>query len=657
MDESKKGESGHTRILENRGLGIYIRSRSGTHVTGFPYDAEESGSLGVSLPDAGFAEFSPTGDHIVTIEDSNGAAVIRTGDGDKIVASCGGTDDAETPLRNNIATFSPRGTYLLTWARPVSGVSVPNLVIYRVESGERLAAFHQKTFHKDAWPTIQWSDDENMAARGVTNTVHFFKGDRLDEPPVAKLGIPGVSTFALSRGPGPYNIAALIGGSNGAPGRLAMFKHPDDGGEQISTRSTYRADTANFKWSPKGTAVLAQVSTSVDSTGKSYYGQTEVFFLDTKGVEKRVDLPKEGPCYDAAWSPTGNEFIIVYGYMPSRATMFDEKCDPIYDFGTGPRNLISFSPHGRFVALAGFGNVAGSTEFWDKNKRKLVGKTELPCTILHSWSPCSRYFLSAVTSPRMRVDNGLRVVRFDGQLIHEHKFDGPGLYQAMFRPALRGTYPDPKLTMDDMIGGPVVNVEEQSNGTAGTKSGVYRPPGSRGAPSFKLNEHVKAGAVDKANFLTSSVASNANVVSSSVAPSKRFVPGMDPDLLNVPVKGQSKSANARRKKKNKSGAASAGSAGKSDNDPTKADGAKMADEKDEVDEEAGETFEAVEKKVKKLRKKLRAIEALKESQSAGKSLDAAQLEKLAAASSAAEELHVAEMKMAELSLNSDPLST
>lgn len=649
MTKSEKLTSGDVETVETRPLGIYIRSKHGTFLTEFPYNTEEP-SPGVKLSDAGFAEFSPTGDHLVTIEDEMGAAVIYTADEGKVVASCGGMNDSETPLRNNFAIFSPRGTYLLTWARPIAGQSVPNLVIYSVASGKRLAAFHQKMFHKDGWPSVQWSDDEEIAARSVTNTIHFFKGDHLDQAPIAKLGIPGVSTFSLSSGPAPYHIAALIPGSGGAPGRLAMFKHPDEGGEQLSSRSTYRADTACFKWSPKGTAVLAQVSTSVDSTGKSYYGQTEVFFLDIKGFEKRVDLPKEGPCYDAAWSPTGNELIIVYGYMPSRATMFDEKCDPVFDFGTGPRNLISFSPHGRFVALAGFGNVAGSVEFWDKNKRKLVGKTELPCTILHSWSPCSRYFLSAVTSPRMRVDNGMRIVRFDGKMIHHHPFDGPDLYQAMFRPALRGTYADPKWTMDNMIGGPVADAGEQTNNALGSKGGVYRPPGSRGAASFKLNEHVEAGAVNKSEFLASTATSNSSSGLNFVVQPKRFVPGMDPDMLAPPSQGQSKSANARRKKKNKSGATYAKSA-ETDNDGGSPKAEKRNNEGEEkVKNATDDTLESIDKKLKKLRKRLRAIEVLKEAKATGKELDEAQLEKLASESSAREELDEAEAKMANLSV-------
>ena len=114
--------------------------------TNFQYD-KESSSPGIPLPECRHAEFSPTGDHFVTIEGENSSAVIRSAVDASPLVSCGGKDDPDTPLLVAFATLSPLGTYLLTWARPAAGVSVPNLVVYKVSSGKRLAAFHQKHFH------------------------------------------------------------------------------------------------------------------------------------------------------------------------------------------------------------------------------------------------------------------------------------------------------------------------------------------------------------------------------------------------------------------------------------------------------------------------------------------------------------------------------
>ena len=204
--------------------------------------------------------------------------------------------------------------------------------------------------------------------------------------------------------------------------------------------------------------------------------------------------------------------------------------------------------------MPGFGNLAGHVEFWDRNKQALVGKAYLPCTTIFSWSGCSHYFMAATTFPRLRVDNVIRVVRFDGMKIHEHTYGTQPFFQACFRPAPRGTYADPRFTADEMVGGPVVPVSNSSqaaNGASGepNKAGVYRPPGNRGAaPSFKLNEDQKAGTVDKASFLSRAAAVQSGVRKteltsgssdvSSFGSSKKFVPGMDPDLVKPrPIEG------------------------------------------------------------------------------------------------------------------------
>lgn len=32
--------------------------------------------------------------------------------------------------------------------------------------------------------------------------------------------------------------------------------------------------------------------------------------------------------------------------MPAKVSLFNMKAEPIFDFGTGPRNLAYFNPHG-----------------------------------------------------------------------------------------------------------------------------------------------------------------------------------------------------------------------------------------------------------------------------------------------------------------------
>lgn len=55
-------------------------------------------------------------------------------------------------------------------------------------------------------------------------------------------------------------------------------------------------------------------------------------------------LVQDGPIHDAQWSPDGAFFIVVAGYMPAKTVLFDAKCKPVFDLGTGPYNIIRWNP-------------------------------------------------------------------------------------------------------------------------------------------------------------------------------------------------------------------------------------------------------------------------------------------------------------------------
>ena len=79
------------------------------------------------------------------------------------------------------------------------------------------------------------------------------------------------------------------------------------------------------------------------------------------------------------WSPSVLQFVVVYGYMPAKATVFNRKCESVFDFGTGPRNVALFNPQGNLVLLGGFGNLRGNIEIWDvKDKKKASTKNSMP---------------------------------------------------------------------------------------------------------------------------------------------------------------------------------------------------------------------------------------------------------------------------------------
>ena len=110
-------------------------------------------------------------------------------------------------------------------------------------------------------------------------------------------------------GPAPYSIATFVPEKKGQPGRCAMYTFPNFGdGETVHQKSVFKADKADLLWNQIGTAEM------------------NLFVMHKDGkFESRVTLDKEGPIHDIAWMPNGKEFIVIYGFMPATATLFDSK--------------------------------------------------------------------------------------------------------------------------------------------------------------------------------------------------------------------------------------------------------------------------------------------------------------------------------------------
>ena len=149
---------------------------------------------------------------------------------------------------------------------------------------------------------------------------------------------------------------------------------------------------------------LAQ--TEVDKTEKSYYGETTLYVLSANGgFDSWITLDKEGPIHNVSWSPNSKEFGVVYGYMPAKTTMFNQHAVTTYIFPLAPWNTVLFSPTGRFVLVAGFGNLAGQMDIYDLEKDywkicMIEGGNPSVC----EWSPDSKFILTATMSPCLQVD-------------------------------------------------------------------------------------------------------------------------------------------------------------------------------------------------------------------------------------------------------------
>ena len=85
---------------------------------------------------------------------------------------------------------------------------------------------------------------------------------------------------------------------------------------------------------------------------------------------------------------------------------------------------------------------SGDIIFFDKKASgtcKRMGSVRSPSVSLE-WAPDGRHVVTAVTAPRLRVDNCFQVFTYYGENVYREEF--PELYEARWVMAPKGLYPD-----------------------------------------------------------------------------------------------------------------------------------------------------------------------------------------------------------------------
>ena len=213
----------------------------------------------------------------------------------------------------------------------------------------------------------------------------------------------------------------------------------------------------------------------------------------------------------------------MYGYMPAKTTIFNTRAVATHSFALGPRNTILFSPSGRLVLVAGFGNLAGQMDIYDLDKDYYkVCTIEASNASVCEWSPDGKHILTATTSPRLRVDNGVRIWHAGGGLMYNE--DLHELYHVCWRPQSTTMHPpeDPFHPVPTPHASALAYL-----GTVKTPSkpaGAYRPPGARGTVTplaFKREDEGGTAYVSNGSL---SLGSGVNGFGK---PRKREVPGAE----------------------------------------------------------------------------------------------------------------------------------
>lgn len=136
---------------------------------------------------------------------------------------------------------------------------------------------------------LQWTADESLCAKLVTNTVQFFKPSAFESGPAHHLHLEHISEFAISPGRTPH-VAAFVPEKKGAPASIRLYTIPNFA-RATAQKTFYKADKIALHWHPMGTNLLCVASTDVDKTNQSYYGESNLYFLSaTGGGDAKVQL-------------------------------------------------------------------------------------------------------------------------------------------------------------------------------------------------------------------------------------------------------------------------------------------------------------------------------------------------------------------------------
>lgn len=547
--------------------------------------------------------------------------------------------------------FSPSGNYLSTWERPsAQDEGHQNCKVWYLnkeldgQDAESIYQYRAKT--QNGW-SLQFSKLDNYAIKHFGKELRIVKLEQNNpvfdfDHPFAVLSHKQesesqlYSTFLISPAEHP-TICTFTPEKSGKPARLTIW--PIIEGiitKKIVTKTFFKADSCQLQWNSMGNAVLCVAITDFDSSNQSYYGENTLYLLSFQGVNGslggnsvRVPLSKEGPIHDFTWSPTSRQFGVIYGYMPATITFFDLRANIVHSLEAQAKNTMLFSPSGRYILIAGFGNLQGAVDILDRHdKFKRISHFVAANTSVCKWSPGGEFIMTATTSPRLRVDNCIKIWHVTGKLVFVKEFKEllkvdwrtfcP--YKMLMNSHIIKDWQEPKNDISQSLDPKLASTSQleihesaeqyaakhpKSNGSQGSGSqskGAYKPPHAR-----------KAGANGGRNV------PGMNVVNAKPQP-KSQVPGLVPGVTQQ--QGGSKSAAKNKKRANKK---------KEDPQPNQIGQQQRGPQQESSSTEEPalkESSSPEEKKIRSLLKKLRAIEALKQRQSNGEKLEDTQVLKI-----------------------------
>ena len=312
----------------------------------------------------------------------------------------------------------------------------PNLHLHDIAgaAGKLIRSFVQK--RQLGW-SFKWTEGDQLAVVNISNELLFFDNGAYAND--RRFGMLKVTEFALPViASNPHPVAVYSAGSRGQSAHVKIFAYPNFA-RMLASWSCDRSAHVVLSWNKPGTKLLAMTAPAKDS--ESF--KCDIRLMDVDGSSIDVPHASDGPVYSVKWTPNGEQFCAVYGFEPARATLYDLQGEPIFDFGTGPRNSLYFNePHDSLLCFGGFKGLGGKIEVWDLHSRTVVLRKDVSQTTHFHWAPDGCHFLTSTLSPNLRYSNGFKLWHRSGKLLLDFTTKDE-LWDVAWQPVVDGFYPDP----------------------------------------------------------------------------------------------------------------------------------------------------------------------------------------------------------------------
>ncbi|SBS87144.1 eukaryotic translation initiation factor eIF2A, putative, partial [Plasmodium ovale curtisi] len=348
-----------------------------------------------------------------------------------------------------------------------------------------------RSYSNNNWPFFKWSENESLCICLVNSQINIYKDNNFKEPS-EKLKLDNAEYFDISPEHGNKKEIFLASYEQGSKGKPSIFKifNMNNLNKYIYSKNFFNSDEIKLKWNKNGTALLLQIHTQIDKEKQSYYGSSNLYFIDTLTCKDVNIMTNKGLIYDTIWSYNQNKFYVCKGEIPAEIVLYDKNGNISYSYGRHKYNTLKLNCNEKLLLTGGFGNLSGDISIWNTSNKKEVTKTKSSCAVICEFFNDGKHFLTATTHPRLRVDNNIKIYKYNGLIVSKINFDE--LYNAIILPFHKIKFEE----NDSPNGNNIDTIQLQTYinkqlGIDSKKTGIYRAPGSTALQSWITSSTAK----------------------------------------------------------------------------------------------------------------------------------------------------------------------